>query len=133
MALDTMCKDLVGGDLQVPEEEQLILDKYIEEGYIKYTRGKIGLQKEVYFPSLALEEFTGLSGDIWLRILRYTMSRNGIDSKIGRNSIKEYVGKPWEYDIDPMVVITGKAAGGNQIDEEDAAWKELMKRIEDEK
>ena len=122
-----ICYEASGGDLSVPEEEQVILDKYIELGLIKLTKSKIGLQQEIYYPTLEDDAFKDLSGWIWLLIIQRAMKRHNISSGVSKNSINEYVGKPWEYDID-CKVITVKDAGANQVKEEEAAFKEIKEK-----
>jgi len=120
-----ICYEASGGDLTVPQADQLILDKYLELGLIKLTKSKIGLQKEIYFPTLQDEAFDDLSGWIWLLIIQKAMKNHSIKSGIAKNSINEYVGKPWEYNIDDCKVITVHEAGPRQVREEEAAWKEI--------
>ena len=124
----SVCNEATGGDSKIPEEEQLILDKYIELGMIKSTKGKVKLGLDIYYPTLQAEEFEGLSGDIWLRIIRQAMSDYGISSGIGRNSVNEYLTKPWEYKMsnDSLTVVSRSYVGTKQLQEELEAWKEIQ-------
>lgn len=120
-----LCVEYVGGSTDVSEEEQAVLDKYLESGLIQYVQVKKGrLSKLLYYPSLEAKEFTGLSGAIWLRIMRHCMKDNGIKSGLSVNSMREYVYKYWEYNIEP-VVIKNKAAGDNQMKLEEEAYYEI--------
>ena len=121
-----LCFEVSGGRLDIPEEDQVILDKYMKAGYIQLVKTKILYQKDIYFPTLQSEEFEGLTGKIWLRIIRHAMTNHGICSKIGPNSITEYVGKPWEYFIHDLKVIKNKDASKVQLDGEEAAWKDIL-------
>ena len=123
-----VCYEANGGDNTIPEEEQLVLDKYIELGMIKSTKGKVKLGIDIYYPTLQAEEFEGLSGDIWLRIIRQAMSDYGISSGIGRNSVNEYLTKPWEYKMsnDSLMVVSRSYVGTKQLADELSAWKEII-------
>ncbi len=123
-----VCYEARGGDNTIPEDEQLIIDKYIELGMIKSTKGKVKLGLDIYYPTLQAEEFKGLSGDIWLRIIRQAMDDYGISSGIGRNSVNEYLTKPWEYKMsnDSLKVVSRSYVGTKQLQEEEEAWKEVQ-------
>ncbi len=129
---DKLCYEVSGGRLDIPEEDQVVLEKYMKANYIQLVKHKILYQDMIYFPTLQADEFEGLTGYIWLRIIRHAMTNHGICSKIGPNSITEYVGKPWEYFIHDLKVIKNKDASKIQKDEEVIAWKEIVEREADE-
>ena len=123
-----VCYQAIGGSSAIPKEDQLILDKYIASGVIKSTKGKVKLGLDIYYPTLQAKEFEGLSGDIWLRIIRQAMSDYGIKSGIGRNSVNEYLTKPWEYKMsnDSLMVVSRSYVGTKQLEEEEQAWKGIQ-------
>lgn len=127
-----ICLAEVGGIVNVPKEDQKILNKYLDLGYITLKKKKVSLGKGIYYPSLQADEFEELSGTIWLRIIRYCMERNGISSGIGPNSVKEYVLKPWEYGIDDLKVIRDGDCSKKHLEAEAEAWNIVMKEVEDE-
>ena len=125
MAKD-LCFEYSGGDMSIPDEDQVVLDKYMANGHIQLVNKKKGkLSKLIYYPSLESKEFKGLSGNIWLRILRHCMRDYGIESGLSVNSMKEYVYKYWVYNIEPTV-IKNKAAGDNQMKEELEAFELII-------
>ncbi len=125
-----------GGNTTVPEEEQAILNKWLDQGLISYVNQKKGkMSRQLYFPVLESSEWDGLSGKLWLKIMWYVMNKYGIESGLSSNSVSEYVSRAYKYNISHGV-ITANYAGVKQVKEEESLWDELkaeLKEAEDGK
>ncbi len=96
-------QDYVGSS-QIDPADLEVINRYIEKGLIKYTKGKAKLSQALYYPTLESKEFEGLGMTAWLRILRLVINRLSIQSNLSINSARQYISNHWRYDIKPTVL-----------------------------
>ncbi len=119
----------IGGNAVVPEDEQLVLDKWLDIGLITYTNTKKGkMSRLFYFPVLESKEWDGLSGGLWLQVMHYVMNKNGFTSGLSSNSVSEYVNRKYKYNIEHKVE-TSHYLGPKHCKEEQAAWEEIKEEL----
>ena len=130
---DKLALEYSGGSKAVPEEEQLVLDKWIEQGLVTYVKQKKGdMSRRFYFPVLCSKEWEGLSGGLWLQIMHYVMNNNDFTSGLSSNSVSEYVNRKYKYNIEHGVE-TSHYLGPKHCEAEQTAWDEIKKELKDGK
>ena len=119
--IDDHCREAMSGK-GIDPADLPVIQKYIDSGAIQYKKPPRGwLQNEIYFPTLSHPELEGLVGSAWLMLLQDSIKRWNVPSKIGRNSVSEYINKYYEYGFDDYTkVITdgyaGKGETNRQLD-----------------
>jgi hypothetical protein len=131
--IDDTCREAMNGK-GIDQADLEIIQKYIDSGAIQFKKPPRGwLQNEIYFPTLNNPEMEGLVGEVWLKLLQRSIRRWGVPSKIGPNSVSEYINKYYEYGMDDYTkVITNNYAGRAESTRQLNLMKEVLKDLDGE-
>jgi hypothetical protein len=108
---DMIVAKAAGEVVDISEEDKAVLQKYIDLGVIQYTKRRIVLSREIYFPLLQHEAFRDLTVDIWRRVTLWAMNKHNVGSKLSKASADDYMSKAnYKYSIRPTVLLRSEAS-----------------------
>ena len=98
----------------VPEEDKEVLNRYLDLGVIKYTTKKINYSREIYFPTIESNRYTGITVDFWRVIVRACLQCVGHSVNLSKASAGDYMSKAWKYDILPATLKRSEASASQK-------------------
>ncbi len=119
MAVTDECvRKAVGEVIDMPIEEKVILQKWLDKGIIEYTKKKINFSKEIYFPLMQNEAFRDMTIDLWRRIVISSLNKYETGSKLSKASADDYMSKAgYKYSVKPVLLKRSEASAKQKIEE----------------
>jgi len=141
-AVKDQCESIVGGS-NIPAEDMVVLEKYLEKGYIKLTSKKPHLGRELYLPMMAHPALKGLTMATWLTLILHYMPKYGLKGGPTKGSgasyyhgfaeyafkydIKAIRGLPLDTPLESvMTVVSNHLMGPLMSADEEGQLKELL-------
>ena len=122
---ESYVRKAIGESVDMPEAEKLIVQKWLDNGVIQYTKKKINFSKEIYFPLMQHDCFKDMTVDLWQRVLIEYLKKYNTGSSLSIASAGDYMSKCFiKYSIKP-VLLKRTEASVNQKRIEEGLMKEL--------
>ena len=126
---DKLCK-LYAERRVIAEEDQAVIDRYVELGLIELKKPKKEYGKEIFFPTLQAPEFEGIAMIAWMLIIQDALRKHNIQNNFGINSAREYMSKPHLYmgmiEKEDLAVRAHSLLAPKEVKEQEKAIRELL-------
>ena len=122
---DETVRKAIGESVDMPADEKLIIQKWLDKGTIEYSKKKINFSKEIYFPLMQREEFRDMTVDLWQRILIEYLKKYNTGSSLSIASAGDYMSKCGiKYSVKPVLQKRSEPSK-KYLKEEEEAMAEL--------
>jgi len=116
--VDACVRKAVGEVFDMPKEEKEIIQKWLDNGVIEYSKKKINFSKEIYFPMLQHDCFRGFTIDFWQKIVIHYLNKYNTGSGLSEASAGDYMSKAgYSYKVKPVVLKRSEASKAHKLAE----------------